>query len=370
MSATEYRGEAALGCEIRAVHEGDRTLELRVVNYGVADSYGSVWEPGVFRASLETKRPSACWSHDWARIIGSLKEHDERADGLDGLVQLADFDAVPDAKMAWSLLKDKHLTNTSFGFKRQAGGWSDTRAASDKLPGERERMRAARLDEVSPVLVGSVPGAGVLNVRSEALGGQIAIADASQLIVALSSGQVTLRDALEQLEGRAAVKPNAPHAFAAPDGDGADCEVCGKDEDAKIHGGKREEESGVPEGVVAADLEARTVEDVWDMMRADGLASRSQMIELRAQNHSASLERLISYWAHGKGAPKIGWGTSGDFNRCRAELGKYVPPNELAGFCARLHKVATGASPGHAPGEKASRADGGREPETESSPTT
>lgn len=64
-------------------------------------------------------------------------------------------------------------------------------------------------------------------------------------------------------------------------------------------------------------------------------------------------ERLMTYWAEGEGAAKIGWGTPGDFDRCRLELGKYVNPGQVDGLCANLHHRATGAWPGHAPGEEA-----------------
>jgi hypothetical protein len=71
----------------------------------------------------------------------------------------------------------------------------------------------------------------------------------------------------------------------------------------------------------------------------------------------AATERLMAYWAEGAGAAKIGWDTPGDFDRCRAELGKYVPdPRELAGLCANLHHRATGGWPGHGPGEGADHA--------------
>ena len=55
---------------------------------------------------------------------------------------------------------------------------------------------------------------------------------------------------------------------------------------------------------------------------------------------------LKDYWAHGKGAAKIRWGTGGDFNRCRKQLAKYLKPGQLAGACANLHRVATGTWPG------------------------
>lgn len=63
-------------------------------------------------------------------------------------------------------------------------------------------------------------------------------------------------------------------------------------------------------------------------------------------------QKLMTYWAEGAGAAKIGWGTDGDFDRCRLELGKYVGGNVVNGLCANLHHRATGAWPGHAPGEQ------------------
>lgn len=63
-----------------------------------------------------------------------------------------------------------------------------------------------------------------------------------------------------------------------------------------------------------------------------------------------STERLMAYWSGGAGAAKIEWGTPGDFHRCELQLAKYVDPKILPGLCSNLHKRATGARPGHAPG--------------------
>lgn len=62
-------------------------------------------------------------------------------------------------------------------------------------------------------------------------------------------------------------------------------------------------------------------------------------------------ERLMHYWSEGAGATKIRWGSDGDFDRCVVELSKYVGPGVVKGLCSNLHKRATGARPGHAPGE-------------------
>lgn len=67
-------------------------------------------------------------------------------------------------------------------------------------------------------------------------------------------------------------------------------------------------------------------------------------------------QQLRKYWTKGAGAAKIRWGQPGDFNRCRAQLAKYVTnPDWLAGTCANLHKVALGVWPGQ---EAAALAEG------------
>ena len=65
----------------------------------------------------------------------------------------------------------------------------------------------------------------------------------------------------------------------------------------------------------------------------------------------ANTDRLMNYWAHGEGAALIQWGKPGDFDRCLTELGRHVSPTVVKGLCSNLHQRATGARPGHAPGE-------------------
>lgn len=56
-------------------------------------------------------------------------------------------------------------------------------------------------------------------------------------------------------------------------------------------------------------------------------------------------QRLRRYWLTGKGAAKIRWGTPGDFTRCVRNLRKHMP-TQAEGYCANLHKAATGMWPG------------------------
>src|SRR5690606_16146000 len=62
--------------------------------------------------------------------------------------------------------------------------------------------------------------------------------------------------------------------------------------------------------------------------------------------HPVDTDRLRDYWVRGAGAAKIGWGTPGDFNRCRTLLAEYVKPQHLSGYCANRHKDALGIWPG------------------------
>lgn len=62
----------------------------------------------------------------------------------------------------------------------------------------------------------------------------------------------------------------------------------------------------------------------------------------------------VKYWL-----THIAWGRPGDFNECVVKIQakivengrKPLPDREIKGLCATLHKMATGARPGHAPGE-------------------
>ena len=69
-------------------------------------------------------------------------------------------------------------------------------------------------------------------------------------------------------------------------------------------------------------------------------------------------EARLKAWAinPAEGGRIFRWGTPGDFDRCvRFYTGK-VPEHMLKGFCASLHRLATGAAPGHAPAEQAASA--------------
>lgn len=68
--------------------------------------------------------------------------------------------------------------------------------------------------------------------------------------------------------------------------------------------------------------------------------------------------QFLKYWLSGAGAAEIDWGSSGDYDRCMvsiqakvSEHGKPLSDHVIHGLCATLHRMATGARPGHAAGE-------------------
>lgn len=112
---------------------------------------------------------------------------------------------------------------------------------------------------------------------------------------------------------------------------------------------RRLAELSMQEFVSLTDLRVQLGHDVplEDRLVADDLR-----VELAKGAASGSPnDRLHQYWAHGEGAAKIAWGTEGDFNRCVAELGKYI--GDPKGYCATMHKRVTGMSTAqHAAKEK------------------
>jgi len=179
-----------------ALDEEKRQFTARVVNYGVVDSYGSVWQAGCFTRSLQRKLPKVTWGHDWLDPIGVVIGYEERADGLDLTVQLDDFDAVPRARQAYAQLKSGSMDEFSFGFQRQE--WTEKREDLAKYDGQEHRavelMTEARMDEMSPVLVGAVPGTKTLSVRSDKDHSSVV-----DVLTAVSRSEMRVQDALRAL---------------------------------------------------------------------------------------------------------------------------------------------------------------------------
>lgn len=81
-------------------------------------------------------------------------------------------------------------------------------------------------------------------------------------------------------------------------------------------------------------------------VKAPAVHASAEPVVADADPHTNTPNQLREYWTHGTGAAKIAWGSPGDYNRCLAEIGKYVHSSrQLHGQCASLHKIATGIWP-------------------------
>jgi HK97 family phage prohead protease len=145
--------------DVRATPKG-REVTAAIVTYGVVDEYNTVFVPGCFTASLAARMPRIALGHDWTRVIGvwrTVVEDNAKRTVLRGV--LSDPSRVPDAATAMALLEDGSLDQVSVGFMPEE--MTDVKVGGKTVPG----FAKARLDEVSLVLTGAVPGAEVLSVR-------------------------------------------------------------------------------------------------------------------------------------------------------------------------------------------------------------
>lgn len=210
-----------------------------VLRYGVVDTYGTVFTPGVFTDSLTTRMPRICWSHDWADPIGRWVSWTETSDGLELVGELDDFDAVPRARQAAAQLRSGTIDQFSVGFVRL----SDEPAGDDFPPGVRA-ITEGLLDEVSLVLVGSVPGTRPVTVPRSAAAGlslsvrmpgagstlMVPVDAATQIILQMQHGDLDLADGLQALKQAATATAagtaagNAASADSDVDAGGVDTE--------------------------------------------------------------------------------------------------------------------------------------------------
>jgi len=121
----------------------------------------------------------------------------------------------------------------------------------------------------------------------------------------------------------------------------------------KAHIKKRKNALGCPDVSIPEGWEAEVDEfhDGTEFGRGPGWITNPE-----------ATRRIHDYWTvpgHA-GYAKIGWGTPGDFDRCRVEIGQEIAEHDPATvarwmnqICAQWHHDATGFWPGHAPAERA-----------------
>jgi HK97 family phage prohead protease len=206
---TEYRSAPE---SVKVDDAKQRQIVIDAPIYGVVDDYRTAWRPGVFDDSIERRKPSLLWGHDWRDPIGAFKDAEQKSDRLRVVYQLDDFDAVPRARQAFAQADSGTIRDASFGFNH---------LKTDEEPFDDDEgavwINRARLDEHSLVLVGAVPGAGVAGVR------HVAAADVLRLAHELEAGEISLDDALSMVT-RIAMESEtrAMHVHAKQDGSGTE----------------------------------------------------------------------------------------------------------------------------------------------------
>jgi HK97 family phage prohead protease len=213
----EYRMLAS--SEVRVSDPVKREVTVIPVTYDRLDTYKTVWTKGVFADSVATRAPRMCWAHDWRDPIGKLTDWQDGDTHPTAVFRLDEFDDVPRARQAFAQIRSGTIDNFSVGFER-----IEDRAEEDSekrwgVP-DAVRILRATLDEVSPVLVGSVPGTATIGTRSGD-GVTIARTEFLGLVRNLRDGEMTLDEALKVLHEVAGEEHRlGMHKHAKQDGSG------------------------------------------------------------------------------------------------------------------------------------------------------
>ncbi|MDB5910689.1 MAG: hypothetical protein JWP34_4803, partial [Massilia sp.] len=339
----EHKGTATLGLERKDTMvsgagpllglEAPQGIVTAIVSVtGVVDSDGDVIEPGAYGKTLQVRHPKVVWHHDWEQPIGRVLDIKELFPGDSQLPK-----ATKDGK-AWPSEAGALVATMQFNLQstRGAQAFEDVRFYSESGEAEysigyRVAPSAARKDrsgvrhikelelfELSPVLFGANGLSGTLAVKSSTA--PVTDADDGWGDDGDDNQSADLLDGWEDA-------PNTEHVFQEPgptltdpDPDPLMCEACGMHLAHPIHesvpaGGYHEGKSGAP-GVADTPQAARNT------------------------------ERLQSWYTHGDGAARIGWGRHGDFDACVKIASEHMTAEQAKGFCAERHHDATGGWPG------------------------
>lgn len=147
--------------EVKALgdDEPEGTFEALISVFNVVDSYGDVVMPGAFTDTLANWAAKGdpiptIWSHQWSDIwshIGGAVSATQTERGL--LVKaLLDLEN-PTAAQAYKLMKQRRITQFSFGFDVVEAGWG-IRKNEDGVEQDVYELRKLDLLEVGPCLVG------------------------------------------------------------------------------------------------------------------------------------------------------------------------------------------------------------------------
>ncbi|WP_435112028.1 HK97 family phage prohead protease [Nocardiopsis synnemataformans] len=144
--------------EAQGLQPGQFTALVSV--FGNEDSYGDVVARGAFAEDLERWKTSGdpmpvIWSHKWSdpfAHIGSVVEAAETDEGLVVTAQIEDLEENATAAQVHRLLKGRRVTQFSFAYDVDEGGWVDVK---DHRWGGYYELRKLKVHEVGPCLIGA-----------------------------------------------------------------------------------------------------------------------------------------------------------------------------------------------------------------------
>jgi phage head maturation protease len=128
--------------------------------HDVLDNYRTDWGRGCFDESFARRLPVMVWNHNQDLLIGAGVRTENLGDRSRVIGRFADFDAVPQARAAHSLIADKIVPGFSFHYRN---------GRTIKHPSVRGAHRYVKADmlEFSPVTFPSIPGAQAVGIRSQ-----------------------------------------------------------------------------------------------------------------------------------------------------------------------------------------------------------
>jgi peptidoglycan hydrolase-like protein with peptidoglycan-binding domain/ribosomal protein L37AE/L43A len=357
--------------EVKSLDPDQGIVEAIVSVTGIKDRVNDIIKPGAYAKTLAERVPKGVHSHDWDTPVSKTLEAVELMPGDSRLPK-----ATP-AGAPWPSAAGGLLVKMQFNLETQRGreAFSDVKfygkdaawsigynvpsgsATFERKSGTRN-IHELELFEYSPVLHGAAPEAGTLSVKSaQQAAAQQSLDDEG---TGTGPGEVAHEEDLATTMDAAPTMASHPESISSVSAetlqtmhDEAATEIAAEiamhlqqaaeqEVAAAVHNSQQRE----------AGLASKTIE--WDAEAGTGTiptfatgtfsapvtgADLKALVEEKVDHGNA--QTLRDYWAHGEGAAKIGWGTPGDFDRCVAEVGKYMP-GQAEGYCQLRHHDALG----------------------------
>ncbi|GAC1529586.1 MAG: hypothetical protein NVS3B1_21410 [Marmoricola sp.] len=336
---------------LRAIHERTGTRVLGTDEVQVLDA--PVWCPTTPSHTWLARRNGSVYftgnSHDWDTPTSKTLDAVELMPGDNRLPT-----KTRDGK-AWPKEAGALLIKMQFNLETQRGkeAFSDVKffgpdqewsigynvpagAASFERKSNTRNIKELELYEYSPVLFGAMPDAATRSVKS-AQAAMKAVHHVMDDEDAANEDANNPREVAHE-QDVAIEDDNGPRMAAHEDAPSASLT---DDELQQMHDAAAEEISDEIDRHQQEAAEQETDDAVHNSDRREaGLASKAD----KPGHGGGNAQTLRDYWAHGKGAAKIRWGEDGDFDRCVAEVDKYMP-GQAKGYCNLRHHDALGIYP-------------------------